>query len=177
MTYLFKLVRRLAISRDSAMLPLLALLAACAGDATAPEGTAGPADINPASIRVLPQVATLAIGARRTFNGTAYLRDSSVVTLGLVWSATGGTVDPDGNFTADSISGVYHVIAANTAGTVADTAEVTVVPPPTPVDTLPPLPAPARVILRPVLVTVVAGGQRRYRVFGRTSTGDSIASA
>ena len=139
MTYLFKLVRRLAISRDSTMLSLLALLAACAGDATAPEGTAGPADINPASIRVLPPVATLALGASRTFNGTAYLRDSSVVPLRLVWSATGGTMDPDGKFTADSISGVYHVIAANTTGTVADTAEVTVVPPPTPVDTSPPV--------------------------------------
>jgi hypothetical protein len=174
MTYLFKLVRRLAISRDSAMLPILALLAACAGEATAPEGTGGRADINPASIRVLPEAATLAVGATRAFNGTAYRRDGSVVPLGLVWSATGGTLDPDGNFTADSIGGMYHVIAANTAGTVADTAEVTVVPPPTPVDTVPPPPAAARVILRPVRVTVIAGKRQRYRAFGRTSSGDSV---
>ncbi len=178
MTYLFKLVRRLAISRDSAMLPIFALLAACAGDATAPEGTAGRSEI---SLRVLPQQATLTMGASRTFNGVASLRDGSVVPLDLVWSATGGAMGPDGRFTADSVSGVYHVIAVNATGTVADTADVTVVPPSTsptpatPVDTLPPAPAATRVVLRPVLVTVVAGGRQRYRVFGRTSTGDSVA--
>src|SRR4051812_49601102 len=38
MTYTFKLARRLAVSRNLSMLPVLLVLAACNGDATAPEG-------------------------------------------------------------------------------------------------------------------------------------------
>ncbi len=49
--------------------------------------------------------------------------------LGVTWSATGGTVDAAGMFTADTIAGDYYIIASNLTGTVADTAQVLVVSP------------------------------------------------
>ena len=42
MTYTYKLARRLAISRNLAMLNVLVLFAACAGETTAPEAPANP---------------------------------------------------------------------------------------------------------------------------------------
>jgi hypothetical protein len=246
MTYLFKLVRRLAISRDAATLPLLALLVACSPDSTAPDGEGASSvtdpiafEISPRSLTietnqqvqfrgltrsragdrpvssiawkanggtiqpdgsfssartgtfkifargrgwrradsaivivvapeprvgrivVSPDPATVKVGETIAFTAKAYRRNGSKVKkLGLKWSAAGGTVDPAGVFTADSVPGSYSVIATNTAGTVADTAKVTVegttaLPgPPTPPDPGTPVP-PTPVPTPPVDTTLV----------------------
>jgi hypothetical protein len=214
MTYLFKLVRRLAISRGSCTLAMLALVAGCDGETTAPDtGSTGhltstvvPLQISPRSltietgqeiqfrglsaslgrrtvanhlewratggtmqpdgsfssarpgtfrvfgrghgwkltdtaivivIRPLPGVTrivighhpeTLEAGTSYAFSATAFLKNGIPAPVGLQWSATGGTVDPAGVYTADSVAGTFQVIAANRSGTIADTASLTVVP-------------------------------------------------
>ncbi|HEY8257364.1 MAG TPA: hypothetical protein VIG08_06880 [Gemmatimonadales bacterium] len=149
-------------------------------------------------IVVSPDPVTIAAGTSYAFSATASLKDGSPAKLGLRWSATGGTVDPAGVYTADSVDGTYFVIAANRTGTVADTATVTVghtdtpivgpVPtpvPPTPVPTPGPTPVPlptptptpsrTRVIVTPASASLSAGGSQRFRAYGRTASGDSVA--
>ncbi len=265
MTYLFKLVRRLAISRDLGVLAGLALVAACAADSTAPEGTATRSDSVPASLQISPRsvtietsqsvvfrsladtsavapvvtplawkatggtmrpngafssaavgtfkifgrgrgwrhtdtaivhvvapqpdvvrislsprAVTVSAGAERAFTATGYRRNGSPVPLGLTWSATGGTVDPAGAYIADTLPGLYRVIASNTAGTVADTADVTVanssgLPGTTmPAPLSPSSPPQVSVIVSPASVTLAPGARKRFRAYGLTGSGDSV---
>ena len=251
MTYTFKLARRLAVSRSFLVIPALALLAACMGDATAPEADpSGSLSDNPISLNVTPRSVTvetnqrvrfisqsrnfrgdlisvptvwgatggtissdgvfsstasgsfkvvgrgkgwkdtsvvvvvppasdvvrlavtpdsvtLSAGAKKTFSVTGYQSDGTAVTVGVTWSATGGTVDPSGVYTADSTGGAYHVIATNTAGTLADTAIVKITPPPAPTLT--------SVILSPISVSLTTGTTRQFKAYGRNSAGDSVA--
>jgi hypothetical protein len=53
-----------------------------------------------------------------------YSATGDSVPVSVVWTATGGTITPDGMYTAGSSAGTYRVIAA--AGGLADTALVTV---------------------------------------------------
>jgi hypothetical protein len=75
MTYTYKLARRLAISRNLGMLTVLALLAACAGDTTAPEAVDPNAPSGPTSptaplgFRVLPGSVTIEVNQRTRFRG------------------------------------------------------------------------------------------------------------
>jgi hypothetical protein len=280
MTYLFKLVRRLAMSRDVAVIPLLALFAACSADSTAPDGEAGSPvndpiafEISPRSLTIetnqqiqfrgltrtqtghrsassiawkanggtikpdgsfsssstgtfkifargrgwrhadsavvtvvapqpnvarlvmTPGKATVKAGGAVAFEATGYRPNGNRVRLGVKWWATGGTVDPAGVFTADSVAGIYRVIVTNTNGTVADTARVTVegtmalptpttpLEPGTPVPTPDPVtpdsstPAPGghpKVVLTPASVTLVVGKTKQFKSYGRTASGDSV---
>ena len=253
MTYTFKLARRLAVSRDYGVLTALALLAACMGDATAPEAGASGATRSPVSLQVIPRTvtietnqrvrfrgqtrnsrgeavtvpvawgtsggsintdgtfsssmtgtfkvigrgrgwrhadtsvvtvvdpatdlvriavtpdsATVAAGGTTTFSATGYLQDGSTTQVGVNWSATGGSVDPAGVYTADSLRGTYRVIATNTAGTLADTASVRIT---RPVATL------AQLVIYPASGSLVSGTAQQFGAYGRNTAGDSVAVA
>jgi hypothetical protein len=123
MTYTFKLARRLAASRKFFMLPVLLVFAACnGGDATAPEGspaessTAGtewrPRDIIPVAVRVDPSSVTLETNQLILFRAHARTSAGDSVGAAVTWSATGGTILPDGRFSAAAI-GTYAVIGRN----------------------------------------------------------------
>lgn len=254
MTYTFKLARRLAVSRDFAMLASLALLAACAGETTtAPDGaesipaqaavlsvyprkvtaetnqpvrfrgnlrnlrgdtlttviawaasggtmnadgtfastTAGtfkvigrgrgwkqtdtsivvvvPPGRDVASIAVRPGTVSLTPGQSQAFTAAAYLADGSRTTAGVNWTATGGDIDAAGTYTAGAGAGSYRVIATNTAGTLADTAAVTISAPPPPAPTL------TKVYVLPASVTLATGGTKQFKAYGRNSLGDSVS--
>lgn len=128
-----------------------------------------------ARLVVTPEAATVEAGTARAFAATGYLSDGSPTTVGVDWSATGGTVDGAGVYTAGPAAGAYRVVASNTAGTVADTALVTVTVPSTPA------PAPPAVlvslVLSPTNVSLSPGGSRQFKVYGRDSAGDSVAVA
>lgn len=289
MTYTYKLARRLAISRDLAMLHVLVLLAACAGETTAPE--APPTSGTPAvphapggfrvlpgtvtietnqhirfrgemrtlrgqvfaprliweasggsidsagrfsapkpgtyrivarglgrgraqpqrpdtsvvlvvsrqtsliGIRVTPRSSNLDAGETRSFTAVGRLANGGTAPIGVIWTATGGTVDPAGVYQAGSVAGTYRVIATDTRGTLADTVKVTVsapvtpdtvpdptpeptpdpTPEPTPDPTPEPTPALARVVLRPATVYLATSSTHQFAAFGRTTAGDSIA--
>jgi hypothetical protein len=254
MTYTFKLARRLAVSRDLAMLAILAVVAACTGDTTtAPDGaesspsqaailrvsprivtaetnqairfrghershrgetilfptvwssdggtitangtfsssltgtfkvigrgrgrkqadTAVVVVVPPATdvtrLVVAPDATTLEVGAGHTFAATAYLADGSTTTVGVNWSATGGEIDAAGAYTAGMTAGTFKVIAANTDGTLADTAAVAIeAPAPAPEPTL------TNVYVTPASASVGAGATQAFKAYGRNSAGDSV---
>jgi len=119
------------------------------------------------SVEVSPTSASLTPGATQNFVALGRLQDGSVVPIGVNWTAAGGMMDPAGAYVAGNIAGTYHVIATNTSGTLADTATVTIS---APASTL------ARIVMRPGgAITLAPAATKQFRVFGRTTTGDSVA--
>jgi hypothetical protein len=281
MTYTYQLARRLAISRNLAMLHLLVLVAACAGETTAPEAPATPhtpaAPTAPVGFRVLPGTVTieihqrirfrgelrtlwgqvsapqlsweasgghidtlgnfvarvpgtyrvvgrgrgrgrghlqrpdtsvvvvvprqprlagirvtpraprLVLGEKRTFAAIGHLRNGTTAPIGVVWTASGGSIDAAGVFQAGSTAGTYRVIATNTRGTLADTVRVRIQAPTmpdtlggTPRDSTPdptpdPTPTLVRVVLKPASVALATDATHQFAAFGRNSAGDSVA--
>jgi hypothetical protein len=148
------------------------------------------------SITVTPTSVSLNPGTKQTFLATGRLRNNQTVNVGVNWTAAGGTIDAGGGYVAGDTAGTYRVIAANTAGTIADTAMVTIgapasPPPPPPgspppggppTDTVPtptPTPKPTlqQVTLVPATVTLAPSATRQFKAYGRLSNGDSTAVA
>ncbi|HZE75896.1 MAG TPA: right-handed parallel beta-helix repeat-containing protein [Gemmatimonadales bacterium] len=117
------------------------------------------------SIVVSPDPATVTEGKTASFSASGKLSDGSTAPIGVVWSATGGTIDAGGNYSAGMTPGAFRVVATNTSSTVADTVPVTV--------TAAQL---AQIVLAPATVTLVPGGTQQFIGYGRTSTGDSIST-
>src|SRR5215213_8489669 len=272
MTYTFKLARRLAVSRNLTMLPVLLVIAACNGDATAPEGpTESPTtgsevhthDLTPVAVQVSPHRVTLETnqliqfrahgrtsagdsvaasvawntsggtvlpdgrfsaaaigtyavvgvsrvrgkqqvdtsfvtvvrrstnlvaidvsptsvtltpGVPQTFTAVGRLKDGGLAPIGVNWGATGGSIDGGGTYVAGDTAGTYRVTATNTSGTLADTVQVTITAPPAPPPPPPPPePVLAKVILKPISVTLAPGTNKQFATYGTTTTGDSVA--
>jgi hypothetical protein len=118
MTYTHKLARRLAISRNLAMLPAaLVLFAACAGDTTAPEAptaTTPSAPTTPVGFRILPGTVTIEIDQRVRFRGELRTSTGAVYAPPVSWEASGGSIDSSGYFAAGR-PGTYHIIARRPA--------------------------------------------------------------
>jgi hypothetical protein len=138
--------------------------------------------VNVARLVVAPETVTVQPGGTRTFSAKGYRPSGRSAVIGVTWSATGGEIDGGGRYTAGETGGTYEVIATNTAGTLADTALVTIpeaasVPPPVPA---PPAPAPPaeprleRVVVAPATVAVSVSATRQFLAYGRSSSGDSV---
>ena len=112
------------------------------------------------AIVVTPAADTLAEGASVTFTAAGRLSDGSTVPVGVVWSATGGTVNAGGRYTAGMSPGQYRVVATNTSGTVADTVPVGI--------TALQL---AQVVLVPATTTVALGATQQFIAYGRMGNG------
>jgi hypothetical protein len=91
------------------------------------------------SLRISPKTVTLAPGATQAFSATALWSTGATTLPPVTYSATGGSISTNGQYTAPSTAGTYRVFVAHSAGTVLDTATVTVSggqapppPPPTP---------------------------------------------
>jgi hypothetical protein len=134
-------------------------------------------------VEITPASATVNSTETHSFAAAGRLADGATASIGVTWSATGGSIDAGGQYRAGSIPGVFRVVAASIDGTLADTASVTVViptPSPTPEPTPEPTPDPpaptlARVILLPASATLATGADKRFAAFGRNSNGDSVA--
>lgn len=126
------------------------------------------------SLAIRPDTTMLTAGSSKTFVVTGFLKDGTVVPIGVNWSATGGTVDAGGNYLAGDSAGTYHVIAADTRLSISDTATVVINAP-----ELPPAPAPApqldQVTLVPASATLAPSATRQFSAFGRVQGGDSVA--
>jgi hypothetical protein len=153
MTYTFKLSRQLAVHRAWAPLALL-VAAACndnnsaalGPDAAAPTDAATLSDTaapsvdtspglgagdgrttqSPGDVKVSPDTARAGLGQVVQFTGASVLGDSSTTPLAVTWTATGGTIDSTGQFTAGSSTGTYQVIGRT--GSSADTSTVLISP-------------------------------------------------
>jgi hypothetical protein len=149
MTFTYKLARRLAVAHV-APLALLGALAACGGDSTGPDaepvatpgampgtmpdGTPGAtpgASAGLAAVVLTPRTSAIKVNERIRFAafGRSNAGDSLPVTVR--WSATGGSIGPDGTFTA-AASGDYRVIGTVPGSSLADTVPVSVRSAPTP---------------------------------------------
>jgi hypothetical protein len=126
---------------------------------------------HPASLsRVIltPDTATVLPSATRSFSAIGKQSDSSTVPVGTTWTATGGSIDAGGVYTAGKLPGKYRVVATATGG-LADTAAVTIPDPPAPTV--------AQVILTPAIVSLAAGATQQFAAYGRSSAGDSMTVA
>jgi hypothetical protein len=140
-----------------------------------------------ASVEVNPVSASLTPGVKQTFTAVGHLFNGTAVPIGANWFATGGTIDGGGTYTPGDSAGTYQVIAANTAGTFADTATISITVPPTPVPPPapepppgpppppPPTPVVEKVTLVPATATLAASTRRQFAAYGRTTAGDSVA--
>jgi hypothetical protein len=133
------------------------------------------------SVEISPGSASLAPGITQQFTAIGRLANGSRVDIGVNWIATGGSIDPGGTFVAGDTAGTYRVIATNTAGTLADTASVTITappaPPPPPETSPPPAPVVSQLVLNPTSATLTASASKQFAAYGRTSQGDSVAVA
>ena len=81
-------------------------------------------ELSPAAVVLLP-------GGAQQFSALGLMSDGSTGSVGVTWSATGGTISSGGMYSAGTVEGSYRVIATADDGSFADTAAVTVsVPPP-----------------------------------------------
>jgi hypothetical protein len=129
-----------------------------------------PPQPNIVAVSVSPDTTTLGPGGSASFAVVGVLSDGTTVAVGADWRATGGAVDAAGVYTAGTTAGSYQVIAANTDGTLADTATVTITAPPPP----PPAPTIDQVILSPGALSLGTGTTARLAAYGRNSLGDSV---
>jgi hypothetical protein len=175
MTYTFKLARRLAVSRNFTMLPVLLVFAACSGDATAPEGAPGesptsgtewrPRDI-PVALQVSPNSVTLETNQLIQFRAHGRTSAGDSVGAAVTWSTTGGTILPDGRFSAAAI-GTYTVVGLNRVrGTIqGDTSVVMVVRRPS---------ALASITVSPASVSLTPGVSQTFTAVGRLVGGGVV---
>lgn len=140
-------------------------------------------------IKVTPRQPRLRSGEARTFTAVGRLANGNTAPIGVMWSATGGSIDPAGVYRAGSAAGMHRVIATNTRGTIADTVRIRIEAPVTP-DTIPdptpgptptptpdpaPSPALAGVVLKPAAVFLATRATHQFAAFGRSRAGDSVA--
>ena len=139
MTYTFKLARRLAASRTFGMLPTILLFAACSGgDATAPDSspahplTSAPQtdprfrQTAPVTVSINPGTVTVETNQLIRFFATGRNSAGDTVGTSVDWTATGGTILPDGRFSA-ATTGSFMVLARSRQLERIDTAVVDVV--------------------------------------------------
>ncbi|HEX5634795.1 MAG TPA: hypothetical protein VFX50_16240, partial [Gemmatimonadales bacterium] len=82
------------------------------------------------AIELTPPTASVVAGGTVQFTAVGRLSDASVTSVPVGWSATGGSVTGAGLFTAGTAAGAFRVVATQSGGTLADTAEVTISEPP-----------------------------------------------
>jgi hypothetical protein len=86
--------------------------------------TAPPATLQ--AVVLTPTNISLAAGATQQFVASGRMTDGSTSAVTVAWSAAGGTISSTGLYTAGQTAGAFRVIAAQSGGTLADTATVTV---------------------------------------------------
>jgi hypothetical protein len=73
-----------------------------------------------------PTSATVGLGLQQLFTVAGHLSDGTLVSVGVTWTATGGTIDPGGLYTAGQTPGTYQVTATHTTTGKTATATVTI---------------------------------------------------
>src|ERR687897_282265 len=170
MTYTFKLARRLAVSRRLVMLPIILLLASCDGDATAPE-TRDPAGPRVQStVTVTPKYVTVESNQVIRFSASSRNRFGDSVSTPISWTASGGTILPDGRFSSGTtgsfmVTGAVDPATIVGAGESQDTSYVKVVRR---------WPQLASIEIAPEIVTLSSGMSQTFLVTGRLKDGRPV---
>jgi hypothetical protein len=119
-------------------------------------------------IDIIPGGAELASGAMQQFYVQGIWTNGGSAVPAVTWSATGGAITTGGRFTAGSTPGTFRVIAREPVTGHADTALVTVLPPP---------PVLTGIRLTPGSATVQPGATQQFAVDGIWTNGGSGAPA
>jgi hypothetical protein len=80
-------------------------------------------------IVLVPPSATVVTSDTVRFSVTGRMSDGSTVAAAATYLASGGTITSGGLYTAGGVSGGYRVIATVIGGTLADSSDITVIPP------------------------------------------------
>jgi len=128
------------------------------------KGTKGRGRNAVVDLTVSPNTYTLAEGSAASFTAVGTLRDGSVSAPSVTWTATGGTIDASGKYTAGPISGNYSVSAKASNG-VADTA-IVILAETTPTAT--------DISLSPTSTSLPAGGSKQFTAVGKASDGATV---
>jgi hypothetical protein len=157
MPFTFKISVRLAISHA---LLLLAAAAAC----TMPDrrGT-GPTPPNVVQVVTSPDTVTLDPYQQRQFQAFGRTDAGDSVAVDVQWSASGGTITPGGQYTADTAAGDFAVTAAMSGTSVTGSSRVKN------------RGGVAQIIVTPAAASTPAGGTLPFAAFGRRRNGDSVA--
>jgi Calcineurin-like phosphoesterase len=120
--------------------------------------------ITPTLRRVLlvPDSIGLDVADTQRFSTHGRMSNNDSVAVPVTFSATGGTIDSSGLYTAGRTAGTFHVIAVERGGVLADTSPVTITP------TL------RQVILTPDSVGFDVGETQQFAAYGRLSNDDSV---
>jgi hypothetical protein len=112
---------------------------------------------------LLPQSAGGDVGQTTQFATYGLLSNDDSVAVSVTYSAQGGTISPDGLYTAGQAAGTFAVVAMEQGGVLSDTSLVTITP------TL------RQVVLAPASVTLDVGVTQSFTAYGRLSNQDSVA--
>src|SRR2546425_1029347 len=153
--------------RCAALSLALTLAAGClAEDATVPiVPPRRPPGSKVVQLVVEPATTSLLPGESQTFAAYGLASDGRHVDGPVVWSASGGTITPDGVFTADTAVGSFPVTASSNAWGLAATASVRVLP----------RRRVASVAVRPDTATLPLQGSWPFRAMLRDSAGDTLS--
>lgn len=111
-------------------------------------------------ILITPEAPIIAPGGTRPFLADGVYSDSSIRPVSVSWSATGGTIDAGGNYTAGSTEGSFQVVASS--GPVTDTVAVTIN------STAPTV---QKLVLTPDTAVVRPGATTRLQAYGYLTDG------
>lgn len=84
------------------------------------------------AVVISPSSATLATGWAMQFTAVGKYSNGGSAAIPITWSATGGTVNASGLYTAGTTAGSFRVIAQDQGSTLSDTAAVTILAAPPP---------------------------------------------
>ena len=162
MTYTFKLSRRLAVARVGSLVLLTGLLACSASDAPVGLQSQNPLDYSLATVHLSPSSVTAEVNqpVKLAAFGRNSLGDSMVVS-DLSWSASGGTISPDGTFSA-GMPGRYTLTASSQHGQKTGHGTVVVLAPPVGL---------SAVVVSPDTATLYTHEQRAFTAIGQMSDG------
>ncbi len=142
-------------------------VAAAAGSALA--DTAMVTVVQPAatltSVTINPSSVVIQAGGQRSFSAIGTWSDGSTSVPAVTWTATGGTVDASGNYTAGVVPGSFRVIATAPSGP-ADTSNVTITGA-----------VPVSLALTPETAALQSGQSIQFNAIATMSTGGSSAPA
>ncbi|HZE75103.1 MAG TPA: hypothetical protein VE091_07315 [Gemmatimonadales bacterium] len=117
------------------------------------------------AVVLTPSTTTVGGGLQQQFSAAGRLSDGTEVPIGVTWSATGGSIDAGGLYTAGLTPGSYRVIATHVTTSLADTSVVTVPP-----ATL------SSITLSPGSTSLSPGQGQQFSVTGRLSDGTTSYS-
>jgi hypothetical protein len=120
----------------------------------------------PLQVTLSPTSSALPAGGSERFVATGTSSNGSTVAVGARYSATGGTISPDGLYQAGQTPGTFKVVATDTVTSLSDTASVIIQPPPATLQAI---------VLTPSSASLTAGATQQFTATGKMSDGTTAA--